>query len=83
MTGKVVHAAAMSTSQALAMARADMHCAVNSDTDHRRTQYAFSARDNAATVLLSPGSTPIERSYAEYYFVEADTIIAQGPSTRV
>jgi len=77
MTGTVVHAAAMSTSQALAMARADIHSAVNSDTSHRRTQYALSARDDATTVLLEPRSTAIERSYAQYYFVEADTILAQ------
>lgn len=77
-TGAVVHPAAISTNQALAMARADIHSAVNSDTGHQRTQYALSARDSAAEVLLEPGSTPLERSYAAYYFEEADAIIAQG-----
>jgi hypothetical protein len=50
----IVHPAAMSTSHALAMARADIHNAVNADEDHRRNQYALSARDNAAAVLTDP-----------------------------
>jgi hypothetical protein len=36
------------------MARADIHTAVNADEDHRRNQYALSARDNAAAVLTDP-----------------------------
>lgn len=35
----IVHPAAMSTSLALAKARADIHDAVNADTGRRRTQY--------------------------------------------
>lgn len=74
----IVHPVALSTSMALAMARADIHDAVSADTDHRRTQFAFSARDNAATALLEPASTDLERSYAGYYFAEADAIITQS-----
>jgi hypothetical protein len=73
----IVHPAAMSTSHALAMARADIHNAVNADDDHRRRQYALSARDNAAAVLTDPNRTPAERQYADYYFADAEALIAQ------
>jgi|JI10StandDraft_1071094.scaffolds.fasta_scaffold18126_6 hypothetical protein len=59
----------------LAMARQDIHHAVGADDDRRR-QYALSARDNAATVLLDPSSTRREREYAEYYLADAEGIIA-------
>jgi hypothetical protein len=73
----IVHPAAMSTSHALAMARADIHTAVNADDDHQRRQYAISARDNAAEVLCDATSTPAEMQYAGYYFADAEAIIAQ------
>jgi hypothetical protein len=73
----VTYPAAMSTSSALAMARADIHTAVNDvDDQHRRLQYALSARDNAAQVLTDPNCTPGERQYAGYYFADAEAIIA-------
>jgi hypothetical protein len=64
----VVHAAAMSTNIELAAARADLHRAAAAADPHGRTQYALSARDNAASVLLEPSCTPLERDYAELYF---------------
>lgn len=64
------------TADILAMARQDIHQAVGADDDRRRRQYALSARDNAATVLLDPSSTRREREYAEYYLADAEGIIA-------
>ncbi|SBS78083.1 conserved hypothetical protein [uncultured Mycobacterium sp.] len=69
-------AVALSTTHSLAMARADIHSAVNADDTHRRRRYALSARDNAITVLLEPTSQPSEREYAEYYLADAEDIIA-------
>ena len=66
----------LSTAHTLAMARSDIHDAVNADDAHRRRQYAFSARDNAVTVLLEPTSTRDEREHAEYYLADAEAIIA-------
>ena len=63
------------TADILAMARQEIHNAVGADDDRRR-QYALSARDNAATVLLDPGSTRREREYAEYYLADAEGILA-------
>ena len=74
----IIHAAALSTAHALAMAREDIHQAVNADDDHRRRHYALSARDNAGQVLTNPTSTPAERHYASYYLADAETIIAQN-----
>jgi hypothetical protein len=73
---RIVHPAAMSNSFALAMARADIHTAVNADDDHHRLQYAVSARDYAAEVLCDATSTPAEMQYAGYYFADAEAIIA-------
>ena len=73
----VTQPAAMSTSFALAMARADIHTAVNDVDQHRRLQYALSARDNAAQVLTDPNCTPSERHYAGYYFADAEALIAE------
>ena len=73
-----MHAAALSTSHSLAMARADIHNAINADDDHRRHQYALSARDHAGEVLTQPNATPTELQYAGYYFADAETIIAQN-----
>ena len=72
-----VHGAALSTSHALAMARADIHSALDADDDHRRLQYALSARDNAGEVLTDPHATRAEHEYAGYYFADAEAIIAQ------
>lgn len=78
----VVHAAALSARTALAAARADLHAAVQmSDDEHRRQQYARSARDNAAEVLLQPASTPLERDYASGYFDDADALITRRAVT--
>ena len=73
----IVHPAAHSTRLALAMARADIHTAVNTDDGHRRRQYALAARDYAAEVLCDLTSTPAEMQYAGYYFADAEAIIAQ------
>ena len=69
-------AVALSTAHSLAMARADIHSAVNVDDTHRRRQYALSARVNAVTVLLEPTSRRSEREHAEYYLADAEAIIA-------
>jgi hypothetical protein len=74
----VVHAAALSTSVALASARADLHTAVRADDEHRRRQYALSARDSAAAVLLDSASTRLEGDYARNYFNDADAMIAKA-----
>ena len=73
----IVHPAAHSTRLSLALARADIHTAVNADDDHHRLQYALSARDYAAEVLCDATSTPAEMQYAGYYFADAEAIIAQ------
>jgi hypothetical protein len=73
----IVHPAAASASLALALARADIHTAVNADNAHHQLQYALSARDNAATVLCDHNCTDAERQYAGYYFADAEAIIAQ------
>jgi hypothetical protein len=74
-------AVALSTAHSLAMARADIHSAVNADDEHRRRQYALSARDNAVTVILEPTSQRSEREYAEYYLADAEAIIAATTPT--
>ena len=74
---RIVHPAAHSTRLSLALARADIHSSVNADDDHRRLQYALSARDYAAEVLCDSTSTPAEMQYAGYYFADAEAIIAQ------
>jgi hypothetical protein len=67
---------ALSTAHSLAMARCDIHTAINADDDHRRREYALSARDNAVAVLLEPNSERSEREHAEYYLADAEVIIA-------
>jgi hypothetical protein len=74
----IVHLAAHSTRHSLALARADIHTAVNADDEHHRLQYALSARDYAAEVLCDSTSTEAERQYAGYYFADAEAIIAQA-----
>ncbi|WP_273735447.1 hypothetical protein [Mycolicibacterium septicum] len=61
--------------QALTYARDDIHAAAEAEDEHRRG-YAMSARDNAVAVLLDPSSTRRERTCAEHYLVEAESIIA-------
>ena len=73
----LTHGAALSTSHALAMARDDIHTAVNADDEHRRLQYALAARDNAAEVLTDPHATRAEIDYASHYFADAEALIAQ------
>jgi hypothetical protein len=73
----IVHPGTHSTRFSLALARADIHTAVNAEDDHRRLQYALSARDYAAEVLCDSTSTRAEMQYAGYYFVDAEAIIAQ------
>jgi hypothetical protein len=73
---------ALSTAHTLAMARSDIHNAVNADDDHHRRQYALSARDNAVTVLLEDTAQGSEREHAEYYLADAEAIIAATESTQ-
>jgi hypothetical protein len=75
-TTHTAEAADLRTAHSLAMGRADIHNAVNADDDHRRRQYALSARDNAVTVLLEPTSLRREHEYAEYYLADAEAILA-------
>lgn len=65
-----------SPAHTLAMARSDIHAAVNADDDHSRRQYALSARDNAVSVLLEPTAERSEREHAEYYLADAEAMIA-------
>jgi hypothetical protein len=78
----VVHGAAMSTNLALAAARAELHQAAAAQDEHRRQQYARSARDNACNVLTSPGCSPREREYAGLYFAQAHAIAEGDESVR-
>lgn len=71
----------LSTAHSLAMARSDIHNAVNVDDDHRRRQYALSARDNAVTVILEPTSDRDQREHAEYYLADAEGILAATSTT--
>ena len=67
------------TSAVLAAARADIHNAVScADDPHRHRQYALSARDNSAAVLLAPDASADERRHARYYLDNADAIIAES-----
>lgn len=62
----------VATSTALARARKDLQHAVTMGTDtHRRRQYALSARDEAATVLVAGDATAAELRYARHYFQAA------------
>ena len=73
-----VHAAGLSAGVTLGCARADLHKAVRArDDEHRRRQYALSARDSAAEVLLDASSTRLECEYATYYFCDAEAMIAE------
>jgi hypothetical protein len=72
------HQASITTGHALALARADIHDAVAADRERRR-QYALSARDYAATVLLAPDATPSQRELAGYYLTDAEVFIANSP----
>ena len=65
------------TTQTLALARADIHTAVGAHDDpHRRRQYAQSALSYANTVLLAPDATDDERRHAGYYQQDALAMIA-------
>jgi len=70
----ILHAAALTTTHALAMAREDIHQAVNDD-DHRRRQYptvaasspvsttpARTARPSGGPLYSRPGQTPFTPS---------------------
>lgn len=67
----------LSAASTLALARADIHHAVDAaDDPHRRCQYALSARDYAAEVLLAPGASPAQRECAGFYLADAEAFIA-------
>lgn len=67
----------VATSTALAQARRDLQYAVimGTDTDRRR-QYALSARDEAATVLVAGDATAAQLRYARHYFDAAQRFAA-------
>ena len=57
-----------STTTALARARRDLQHAIVMGADaHRRRQYALSARDEAATVLLAADASSRQLRYARVY----------------
>jgi hypothetical protein len=65
------------TTQTLALARADIHTAVGAHDDpHRRHQYARSALSYANTVLLAADASDEQRRYAGYYQQDALAMIA-------
>ncbi|MCG7594738.1 hypothetical protein [Mycobacterium sp. PSTR-4-N] len=78
----VMHPAALSSNRALAAARADLHEALRADDEHRRQQYARSARDSAAEVLWDASSTRLECEYAIYYLGDAEAMIAATASNK-
>ncbi|KMO72849.1 hypothetical protein MOBUDSM44075_03943 [Mycolicibacterium obuense] len=63
---------AASTATALARARRDLQHAIVMGVDaHRRRQYALSARDEAATVLLAADASSQQLRYARVYLAAA------------
>jgi hypothetical protein len=67
----------MTTTETLAHARSDIHAAVAAHDDpYRRGQYARSARDYAAEVLLTADATPLQRQHAGYYLDDANAMLA-------
>ena len=64
------------TATALARARRDLQHAILMGVDtHRRRQYALSARDEAATVLLAPDASSRQQRYARVYLVSAQRFL--------
>lgn len=62
---------------ALTRARTDLQYAVLMGLDtHRRRQYALSARDEVATVLLAGSASADELRYARLYFTAAQQLSA-------
>ena len=65
-----------STATALARARRDLQHAIVMGVDaHRRRQYALSARDEAATVLLAADASSRQLRYARVYLVAAQRFL--------
>ena len=65
-----------STATALTRARRDLQHAILMGVDtHRRRQYALSARDEAATVLLAPDASSRQLRYARVYLVAAQRFL--------
>jgi hypothetical protein len=71
------HSAVISTTAALALARADIHDALAADGPARR-QWARSARAFAAMVLQAPDATAAQRELAGYYLIDAAAFIANS-----
>jgi hypothetical protein len=68
----------LSTAAVLHYARADIRTALDCACDpFRRTQYARSAIDYAATVLLAADAAADERARAAHYLACAETLLAQ------
>jgi hypothetical protein len=67
----------MTTTKTLAQARSDIHAAVAAHDDpYRRAQYARSARDYAAEVLLAADATSTQREHDGYYLDDANGMLA-------
>ncbi|MFB1298621.1 hypothetical protein ACAG24_024225 [Mycobacterium sp. pW049] len=59
----------------MARARRDLQHAILMGVDaHRRRQYALSARDEAATVLLAADASPEQLRYARLYLSAAQRL---------
>ena len=65
----------MTTTEALAYARSDIHNAVAVHDDDRRQQFARSAAAYAAEVLLAADATASQREHAGYYLDDAAGIL--------
>lgn len=75
--------ASVATSTALTQARKDLQYAVIMGTDtHRRRQYALSARDEAATVLVAGDATAAQLRYARHYFHAAQRFADAAAANR-
>jgi hypothetical protein len=65
----------VATSAALTEARLDLQVAVAvGDDEHRRTQYALAALDNAVTVLVARDATDTQLASAQQYLIDAQRL---------
>jgi len=83
MTVAAAHAISTGSATALALRRArkDLQIAVLMGLDtHRRRQYALSAQDGAATVLLAGDANAGQLRYARLYFTSAQHFSAAEAS---
>jgi hypothetical protein len=67
---------------AIAAAQKDLRTATSLPDEHGRQQYARSARDNAAEVIVDPSATDQQRSAAQACMAKAKTITGEAPPSR-